>query len=214
MHPELCAKVSALSYESKLHSAAAAATRSLSGVPAGVSTVLVEHRGNTTASLEEAHEVINQVRAHMGLSWVGGEGEPRGRCWPSDILVVAAYNAQVNLLRTELDAAGLQDVKVGTVDKFQGQEAPVVIVSMACSSADDAARGIDFLLNRNRINVAVSRGQWRAVIVRSPALTHFLPVHPRGLCAARGVPGAGVLGTGATGRSPRHPADFMSGLPV
>ncbi|MCV9993108.1 TM0106 family RecB-like putative nuclease [Paeniglutamicibacter sp. ZC-3] len=178
MHPELCAKVSALSYESKLHSASAAAQRSLSQVPAGVSTVLVEHRGNTTQSVEEAHEVINQVRAHMGLSWIGGEAESPRPLLAKDVLVVAAYNAQVNLLRAELDAAGLEDVKVGTVDKFQGQEAPVVIVSMACSSADDAARGIDFLLNRNRINVAVSRGQWRAVIVRSPALTQFLPSTP------------------------------------
>ncbi|MGL3806463.1 TM0106 family RecB-like putative nuclease [Paeniglutamicibacter sp. R2-26] len=178
MHPELCAKVSALSYESKLHSAAAAATRSLTGVPAGVATVLVEHHGNTTQSLEEAHEVINQVRAHLGLEWVGGTGKAPRRLLAGDILVVAAYNAQVNLLRSELDGAGLEDVRVGTVDKFQGQEAPVVIVSMACSSAEDAARGIEFLLNRNRINVAVSRGQWRAVIVRSPRLTHFLPSSP------------------------------------
>lgn len=178
MHPELCAKVSALSYESKLHSAAAAATRSLTGVPAGVATVFVEHHGNTTQSVEEAHEIINQVRAHMGLVWVGGANDAPRELLADDILVVAAYNAQVNLLREELDNAGLQDVKVGTVDKFQGQEAPVVIVSMACSSADEAARGIEFLLNRNRINVAVSRGQWRAVIVRSPRLTHFLPSNP------------------------------------
>ncbi|GAA1497492.1 TM0106 family RecB-like putative nuclease [Paeniglutamicibacter kerguelensis] len=178
MHPELCEKVSALSYESKLHSAAAAATRSLSGVPAGVATVLVEHHGNTTQSVEEAHEIINQVRAHTGLSWVGGTDSAPRELLAGDILVVAAYNAQVNLLRAELDDAGLEDVKVGTVDKFQGQEAPVVIVSMACSSAEDAARGIEFLLNRNRINVAVSRGQWRAVIVRSPRLTHFLPPNP------------------------------------
>lgn len=178
MHPELCAKVSALSYESKLHSAAAAATRSLSGVPAGVGTVLVEHQGNTTQSIEEAHEVVNQVRAHLGLVWVGGADAAPRPLQAGDILVVAAYNAQVNLLRTELDNAGLEEVRVGTVDKFQGQEAPVVIVSMACSSAEDAARGIEFLLNRNRINVAVSRGQWRAVIVRSPRLTHFLPTNP------------------------------------
>ncbi|MET0871584.1 MAG: AAA domain-containing protein [Paeniglutamicibacter terrestris] len=84
----------------------------------------------------------------------------------------------MNLGRTEGVAGAWGAGKVGTVDKFQGQEAPVVVVSMACSSADDAARGIDFLLNRNRINVAVSRGQWRAVIVRSPALTHFLPSTP------------------------------------
>lgn len=178
MHPELCQKVSALSYESKLHSAAAAGKRALSKVPAGVSTVMVEHQGNTTQSLEEASEVINQVHAHVGLMWTGGEGVAPRPLRAEDILVVAAYNAQVNLLREELDSAGLEEVRVGTVDKFQGQEAPVVIVSMACSSAEDAARGIEFLLNRNRINVAVSRGQWRAVIVRSPRLTHFLPTNP------------------------------------
>ena len=72
-------------------------------------------------------------------------------------------------------------MRVGTVDKFQGQEAPVVLMSMACSSAADAARGIDFLLNRNRVNVAISRGQWKAVIVRSDRLTDYLPSSPAAL---------------------------------
>jgi superfamily I DNA and/or RNA helicase len=72
-------------------------------------------------------------------------------------------------------------VRVGTVDKFQGQEAPVVVVSMAASSADDVPRGMEFLLDRNRINVAVSRGQWCAVVVRSTALTDYLPTTPDGL---------------------------------
>jgi uncharacterized protein len=67
------------------------------------------------------------------------------------------------------------------VDKFQGQEAPVVVVSMACSAVAEAPRGAEFLLNRNRINVAVSRGQWRAVIVRSPELTHYMPSKPAAL---------------------------------
>jgi uncharacterized protein len=99
----------------------------------------------------------------------------------ADLLVVAAYNAQVQLIRTTLDAAGYPGVRVGTVDKFQGQEAAVVIVSMACSSAAEAPRGIEFLLSRNRINVAVSRGQWRAVIVRAPGLTHHVPPRPQAL---------------------------------
>ena len=99
----------------------------------------------------------------------------------ADILVVAAYNAQVNVIRDALDAAGLAGVRVGTVDKFQGQEAAVVIVSMACSAVAEAPRGMEFLLSRNRINVAVSRGQWRAVIVRAPELTNYLPAHPEGL---------------------------------
>uniref|UniRef100_UPI00281147E0 AAA domain-containing protein n=1 Tax=Arthrobacter sp. TaxID=1667 RepID=UPI00281147E0 len=71
--------------------------------------------------------------------------------------------------------------RVGTVDKFQGQEAPVVIVSMACSAASEAPRGIHFLLNRNRTNVAISRGQWRAVLVRSPGLTQHVPSRPEHL---------------------------------
>jgi uncharacterized protein len=87
----------------------------------------------------------------------------------------------VQLIKHELRAAGLAKVRVGTVDKFQGQEAPVVIVSMAASAAGEVPRGMEFLLLRNRINVAVSRGQWRAVVVRSPELTNYLPTHPEGL---------------------------------
>ena len=83
------------------------------------------------------------------------------------MLVVAPYNAQVVLLRRALDAAGLPDVAVGTVDKFQGRQAPVVFVSMTASSIDDVPRGISFLLNRNRLNVAVSRAKYLSVIVRS-----------------------------------------------
>lgn len=181
MHPDLCAKVSALSYDNQLFSAEAAGLRVLEGTTAGVSTYLVEHRGNTVSSQQEAQAVITLVREHLGLSWTPGPGKPARVLEPSDILVVAAYNAQVNLIREELEAHGLEAVKVGTVDKFQGQEAPVVLMSMACSSADDAARGIEFLLNRNRINVAISRGQWKAVIIRSERLTDYLPTSPTAL---------------------------------
>ncbi|WP_418908405.1 TM0106 family RecB-like putative nuclease [Glutamicibacter endophyticus] len=175
MHPELCSKVSALSYDRQLGSTPAAAARTLRGPSAGVQTRLVPHRGNTTSSPEEAAAIVEMVQEHLGLAWAADESQETRPLAEEDILVVAAYNAQVNLLRETLQAHGLAGVKVGTVDKFQGQEAPVVLVSMACSSAEDAARGIDFLLNRNRINVAISRGQWRAVIVRSPDLTNFLP---------------------------------------
>ena len=107
----------------------------------------------------------------------------------ADILVVAAYNAQVNVIREALDGAGLAGIRVGTVDKFQGQEAAVVIVSMACSAVAEAPRGMEFLLSRNRINVAVSRGQWRAVVVRAPELTNYLPAHPEGLAQLGGFIG-------------------------
>lgn len=94
------------------------------------------------------------------------------------IAVRVADCAQATAIRQALSANGLRDVRVGTVDKFQGQQAPVVIVSMTASAADDVPRGMSFRLNRNRLNVAVSRGQWRAVLIRSAALTSYLPATP------------------------------------
>jgi predicted RecB family nuclease len=178
MHPELCRKVSVLSYDGRLESAPAASLRHLDGVSPGVETVLVQHSGNTTSSAEEAAAIVGLAREHIGLKWTPGKDEPVRRLEAKDILVVAAYNAQVQAIRHALDQEGLPDVRVGTVDKFQGQEAPVVLVSMACSAIAEAPRGAEFLLNRNRINVAVSRGQWRAVIVRSPELTNYMPSRP------------------------------------
>jgi len=87
-----------------------------------------------------------------------------------DILIVTPYNANVRRIRQTLDARRRFDVRVGTVDKFQGQEAPVVFFSMASSRGDEAPRGIGFLFDRHRLNVAVSRAQALAVLVCSPAL--------------------------------------------
>lgn len=182
MHPELCSAVSELSYDNRLESAPAAKERHLEGASPGISCVYVPHTGNSSNSPEEAAEVVRQVQAHLGLEWLDPSQAPDPKpLQESDILVVAAYNAQVQLIKHELRAAGLLSVQVGTVDKFQGQEAPVVIVSMAASAAAEVPRGMEFLLLRNRINVAVSRGQWRAVVVRSPELTNYLPTHPEGL---------------------------------
>ncbi|RYV49397.1 TM0106 family RecB-like putative nuclease [Pengzhenrongella frigida] len=186
MHPALCAAVSRLSYEGRLTAMPVTAHRSLDGVEPGVRTVLVEHAGNAVASIEEADEVVRQVHDVVGRRWrdparlVAGVGEDRP-LEPADVVVVAAYNAQRWTIRRALDAAGLGAVKVGTVDKFQGQQAPVVIVSTAASTADDVPRGMEFLLSRNRINVAVSRGMWCAIVVRSAALTDYLPTRPDGL---------------------------------
>jgi uncharacterized protein len=98
-----------------------------------------------------------------------------------DVLVVAPYNAQVQQIRNDLTEAGFDGVRVGTVDRFQGQQAAVVLVSMTASSRDDVPRGMDFLLSPNRLNVAISRGQWLATIVYSPKLTDYLPARPEGL---------------------------------
>jgi len=186
MHPELCGAVSQLSYEGKLESAPAASLRHLADKAAGVETRHVRQAAgsgldNKQSSPEEAAEVVHQIREHLGLVWTPGQGKKPRPLGQADILVVAAYNAQVHLVRGVLDAAGLDGVRVGTVDKFQGQEAPVVLVTMACADPSGAPRGMEFLLNRNRINVAISRGQWRAVIIRSPELTNFMPATPSGM---------------------------------
>ncbi|MDF9877883.1 TM0106 family RecB-like putative nuclease [Cellulosimicrobium cellulans] len=183
MHPRLAQAVSTLAYEDRLHAHPCTAERELDGVPPGVEQVLVEHAGNSVRSPEEAAEVVRQVERVLGRTWtttVGGvqERRPLGQ---GDVLVVAAYNAQVWAVRGALEAAGYPDVQVGTVDRFQGKEAPVVVVTLAASSGREASRGLGFLLSRHRVNVAVSRAQWSAVVVRSPGLTDLLPHSAQGV---------------------------------
>lgn len=182
MHPDLAQVVSRLSYGGRLGSAAPAARRRLDGVEPGLHVVTLRHDGNAVASQEEADEVVARVRGLVGLAWLDPERCTAARqLTPEDVLVVAPYNAQVSLIRATLRAAGLDGVRVGTVDRFQGQEAPVVIVSMTASSPGDVPRGMGFLLNRNRINVAISRAQWCAIVIRSEALTGFMPTSTDGL---------------------------------
>ena len=122
---------------------------------------------NSTTSFEEVekvHELVNVLQD--GEIIVGGESRP---ITASDILIVSPYNSQVYELQKSLG----KDYKVGTVDKFQGQEAPIVIVSLTASNYEEAPRGIDFVLNFNRINVAISRSQCLSIVVGSPALTHL-----------------------------------------
>lgn len=172
MDSALCERVSWLSYDGALASAAATAGRTLQGVEPGVVSYPVEHVGCSVRSVQEAQAVVDCVRELLGREWVPAAGaEPRPLA-AEDCIVVAAYNAQVDCVREALIAAGLADssgagVRVGTVDKFQGQEAAVVLVSLA-SSRVDSGRGTGFVLSPNRLNVAVSRGQWRAVLVHSP----------------------------------------------
>lgn len=194
MHPELCEPVSKLSYQGRLHSASAAATRHLEGIGPGVYRLDVDHHGNATSSPEEARVIAEVARQLIGLQWTPGADATPRPLEAEDILVVAAYNAQVELIAEVLAEAGLGDgeakgPRVGTVDRFQGQEAPIVIVSMAASSADEVPRGMDFLLSPHRINVAVSRGQWAAVVVSSPQLTNFWPVTPESLAILGGFTG-------------------------
>jgi superfamily I DNA and/or RNA helicase len=181
MHPAVCAPVSRLSYDGRLQSHDDAGRRELHGHSPGVHTLLVDHDGNTTDSPEEAAAIVGEIQALLGTPWTGGADVGTHPLTGADILVVAPYNAQVLRVRSCLRAAGLDDVAVGTVDKFQGRQAAVVFLSMASSSVEDVPRGISFLLNRNRLNVAVSRAQFAAVVVRSPLLTEYLPATPDGL---------------------------------
>jgi predicted RecB family nuclease len=177
MHPAVCAPVSRLSYEGRLQSESSrTAARRLDGYPAGVRVLGVRHDGNATSSPEEATTIVTEIARLLTLTWT--DEHRSGLLLPEDVLVVAPYNAQVLLLREHLDDAGLVGVDVGTVDKFQGRQAPVVFVSMTASSIDDVPRGISFLLNRNRLNVAVSRAKYASVIVRSLKLTEYLPATP------------------------------------
>ncbi|MDT5369874.1 MAG: hypothetical protein QOC62_4305, partial [Mycobacterium sp.] len=177
MHPAVCAPVSRLSYEGRLYSdERRTAARRLDGHSPGVHVLTVVHEGNSTSSPEEAAAIVAETQRLLGSPWTDEDGTRPLR--PDDILVVAPYNAQVLLLRNHFDAVGLPGVDVGTVDKFQGRQAPVVFVSMTASSIDDVPRGIAFLLNRNRLNVAVSRAKYASIIVRSETLTEYLPSTP------------------------------------
>ncbi|HME50315.1 TM0106 family RecB-like putative nuclease [Mycobacterium sp.] len=179
MHPAVCRAVSALSYDNRLQPHPVTATRRLEGHAPGLRTLCVEHTDNDTASAEEAQRIAEEIRGLIGTPWT--DGDTTRPLAGADVLVVAAYNAQVLQVRRHLRDAGLVDVQVGTVDKIQGGQAPVVFVSMAASTVDDVPRGISFLLHRNRLNVAISRAIYLAVIVRSPALTQYLPSTPHGL---------------------------------
>jgi predicted RecB family nuclease len=169
MHPDVCAFISQLSYDGRLRSAEGRerqriASPGLNG--AGLRFLPVEHAGNAQASVEEANAVavaVGDLLAGGTFTDIDGQVRPLTE---RDILVVAPYNMQVRCLREALPAG----VEVGTVDKFQGREAPVVFFSMASSSGEDVPRGLEFLFSRNRFNVAISRAKALAVLVCSPQL--------------------------------------------
>ncbi|UOY01868.1 TM0106 family RecB-like putative nuclease [Blastococcus sp. PRF04-17] len=170
MHPDLTAFVSDLAYEGRLEAAqgrervAVLGEGPLSG--SGLRVVPVEHAMTARdKSPQEAEAVARLWHSVQNSTWRNHLDE-QAVIGPSDVLVVAPYNAQVALIKAALPAGA----RVGTVDKFQGQEAPVVIYSMTSTSADDAPRGVSFLYDLNRLNVAVSRAQALAVVVLSPLL--------------------------------------------
>ncbi|MEP7247417.1 MAG: C-terminal helicase domain-containing protein, partial [Gammaproteobacteria bacterium] len=169
MCPDITAYTSEMFYEGRLSSMEGLTLQTLTGGDdlngAGLRTVFVEHDGNRSYSNEEVDAVVAMARqlASGSVSWIDSKGNSRileGK----DILVVGPYNAHVSRLVRGLEGSG---TRAGTVDKFQGQEAPVVFFSMATSRPEDAPRGMDFLYSLNRLNVATSRARCLAVIIAS-----------------------------------------------
>ncbi len=169
MHPDLCRYTSAAFYDGKLHGVAGLGRQEIRGWRSGLRLVEVPHQGNTNASPEEAREVARLAAQLTGRTWRDQNGAERSM-EPADILIVTPYNAQIRAIQRALTASGQTGFRIGTVDKFQGREAPVVIYSMATSSAGEAPRGLDFLYDPHRLNVATSRARALAIIVASPDL--------------------------------------------
>ena len=149
----------------------------LDGQQPGVRVLTVDHDGNSTDSPEEADAIVAEIEQLLGAAWTDERGHPhrwrRTTSWSSP-----RTTRRWCCCASGSTPRGWTSVRAGTVDKFQGQQAPVVFVSMTASSIDDVPRGIAFLLNRNRLNVAVSRAKYLSVIVRSPLLTEYLPSTP------------------------------------
>jgi uncharacterized protein len=171
MHPDVALFTSEQFYEGKLRSLDGLERQCLAAPPpfdkSGLYYLAVEHEGCSNESIAEAEAIRALLEGWFaaGATWVDKEGDRR-LLTLDDVLVVAPYNAQVALLQETL-AAG---AKVGTVDRFQGQEAPVVLYSMTTSTPEDAPRGMEFLYSRNRLNVATSRAKCAAILVASPRL--------------------------------------------
>ncbi|MBU1698614.1 MAG: TM0106 family RecB-like putative nuclease [Candidatus Eisenbacteria bacterium] len=191
LHPELCRFISEAVYEGRLqpekHTAARRILVAGSGAikgriketpapsmamtrEAGLLFIPVEHAGNVQGSDEEVDAIDGLIQSLLKLEHTDKKGKNAGRLTLDDILIVAPYNMQIRKLKQALGPGA----RIGTIDKFQGQEAPVVIVSMCASAGDTSPRGIDFLFNKNRLNVAISRAQSLAIVVGHPNLTETL----------------------------------------
>jgi uncharacterized protein len=170
MRPSICQFISDAFYDGRLtaHETTAERSLNLQGVDLpseGIVMIPAEHEGCSQKSVEEGEIIKAKYNALLGQEFTDRDGTTRP-ITEDDILVVTPYNVQVNYLRSILP----DDAKVGTVDKFQGQEAPIVLISMVTSSAEDLPRNIEFLYSKNRLNVAVSRAQCLAMAVANPKL--------------------------------------------
>jgi predicted RecB family nuclease len=186
MHPDVCRFISEVAYENRLEPAPECARQGVGGQGelsgTGLRYLPVVHAGNRTSSSEEAAGVASIFGNMLGRPWADRDGAVRP-LQVDDIVVVAPYNAHVATLTGALPPRA----RVGTVDKFQGQEAPVVIYSMATSTPADAPRGMDFLYSLNRLNVAISRAQGMAILVCNPALLDVKAQTPAQMSQANAI---------------------------
>jgi superfamily I DNA and/or RNA helicase len=173
LHPEICAFTSELFYDGRLQSAPGLERQQISRHPylsgSGLRFVAVDHEGNQNAAKEEA-DVIEAIVSDLlksGAEWFDIKANPPASrpVTAKDVLIIAPYNAQVSDI-----ASRLPGIDVGTVDRFQGREAAIVIYSLTTSSPEEAPRGMEFLYSLNRLNVATSRGRALCVVVGSPRL--------------------------------------------
>jgi uncharacterized protein len=180
LHPEVCAFTSEVFYDGRLASRPENQSQRLNASGpldgTGLRFAPVAHAGNQNGSLEEVERIAEMIEQLLSNSatWSNKKGDELPLRL-KDILIVAPYNAQVSALAQRLPAGA----RVGTVDKFQGQEAPIVFYSMTTSTPEDAPRGMEFLYSSNRLNVATSRAQCVTVLVASPALFQVQCKTPR-----------------------------------
>ncbi len=184
LHPDVCAFTSEVFYEGRLEPEPSLARQALVGVPpadgTGLRCLAVEHDGDATESIDEAIVIARLVRDLLSSEarWT----DRKGLIHPirlEDVVIVAPYNAHVERIAKSLADIGHPGARVGTVDKFQGQEAPISIYAMATSSPELAPRGMEFLYSLNRLNVATSRARCAAIVVASPELVRVTCHSPR-----------------------------------
>ncbi len=171
MHPQICAFISDMMYDGRLRAAQDTERHRVSSAGltgAGLRFIALDHHGNGRSSTEEADRIVAEILLLLRGSVMESKG-PERPLMPNDVIVVTPYNAQRLLIRRKLLDAGI-DVRVGTVDKFQGQQAAVVFYSLASSSGDDIPRHLEFAFEPNRFNVAISRAKCLTAIVCSPRL--------------------------------------------
>jgi uncharacterized protein len=190
MHPDLCDFTSEVFYDNllkpldELHNQTILGDGEFSGT--GLRVVDVFHEGNDNFAPEEAERVAELVAELHTKQWRNADGDP-AVIGLNGVLVVTPFNAQVREIEAALEARAIIGARVGTVDKFQGQEAPVVIYSMASSTAEDAPRGMEFLYDLRRLNVATSRARCLAIVVSSPELVRVFCRTPRQIVLANAL---------------------------